>query len=90
VPQARACAGCIDKTHFSMAQQDVRYYLNGTLLEAAGKIAAIGGDRRPPSALLPRPRSVDAVRDRQQVIVPRKGVAGAAARRWATKAKRRA
>jgi DNA polymerase-3 subunit beta len=27
----------IDKTHFSMAQQDVRYYLNGMLLEAEGK-----------------------------------------------------
>ena len=26
-------AGCIEKTHFSMAQQDVRYYLNGMLLE---------------------------------------------------------
>jgi len=23
----------IEKTHFSMAQQDVRYYLNGMLLE---------------------------------------------------------
>ena len=27
----------IDKTHFSMAQQDVRYYLNGMLLETEGK-----------------------------------------------------
>jgi DNA polymerase-3 subunit beta len=27
----------IDKTHFSMAQQDVRYYLNGLLLETDGK-----------------------------------------------------
>ncbi len=27
----------IDKTHFSMAQQDVRYYLNGLLLETEGK-----------------------------------------------------
>src|ERR1700761_7385932 len=26
----------IDKTHFSMAQQDVRYYLNGLLLETEG------------------------------------------------------
>ncbi|MEL7185853.1 MAG: DNA polymerase III subunit beta, partial [Pseudomonadota bacterium] len=26
----------IEKTHFSMAQQDVRYYLNGMLLETGG------------------------------------------------------
>jgi DNA polymerase-3 subunit beta len=29
----------IDKTHFSMAQQDVRYYLNGLLLETDGKLS---------------------------------------------------
>jgi DNA polymerase-3 subunit beta len=28
----------IEKTHFSMAQQDVRYYLNGMLLETSGKV----------------------------------------------------
>lgn len=28
----------LDKTHFSMAQQDVRYYLNGMLLEIADKL----------------------------------------------------
>ena len=28
----------LDKTHFSMAQQDVRYYLNGMLLETDGKM----------------------------------------------------
>ena len=28
----------LDKTHFSMAQQDVRYYLNGMLLEIAEKM----------------------------------------------------
>ena len=27
----------LDKTHFSMAQQDVRYYLNGLLLETSAK-----------------------------------------------------
>ena len=32
----------IDKTHFSMAQQDVRYYLNGMLLETEGKSPARG------------------------------------------------
>ena len=34
----------IDKTHFSMAQQDVRYYLNGMLLETVGETAASGCD----------------------------------------------
>ena len=35
----------IEKTHFSMAQQDVRYYLNGMLLETAGNylLDALGG-----------------------------------------------
>ena len=34
----------LDKTHFSMAQQDVRYYLNGMLLETDGKVAANSRD----------------------------------------------
>jgi DNA polymerase-3 subunit beta len=37
VPQAEL-KRLIEKTHFSMAQQDVRYYLNGTLLEAAADL----------------------------------------------------
>ena len=28
----------LEKTHFSMAQQDVRYYLNGMLLEIDGQV----------------------------------------------------
>ena len=36
----------IDKTHFSMAQQDVRYYLNGTAARDRGQVTARGGDRR--------------------------------------------
>lgn len=35
----------IDKTHFAMAQQDVRYYLNGLLLEVNGtELRAIATD----------------------------------------------
>ena len=35
----------LDKTHFSMAQQDVRYYLNGLLLETGnGKLRAVATD----------------------------------------------
>ena len=63
----------IDKTHFSMAQQDVRYYLNGLLLETDGKslrAVATDGHRL---ALCEMEISGQA-RVAQQVIVPRKGV----------------
>src|SRR5580698_10533174 len=63
----------IDKTHFAMAQQDVRYYLNGMLLETDGKTlraVATDGHRL---ALCEAPLPTMA-RTAQQVIVPRKGV----------------
>ncbi|MDH5620879.1 MAG: DNA polymerase III subunit beta [Gammaproteobacteria bacterium] len=63
----------IEKTHFSMAQQDVRYYLNGMLLETGGKylraVATDGHRLALCKAALPG-KALDA----QQVIVPRKGV----------------
>ncbi len=62
----------LDKTHFSMAQQDVRYYLNGMLLETDGKMlrtVATDGHRL---ALCEMDFPGDA--NSQQVIVPRKGV----------------
>ncbi len=63
----------VDKTHFSMAQQDVRYYLNGLLLEAEGnnlRAVATDGHRLAISeATLQQPSQ-----SKQQVIVPRKGV----------------
>jgi DNA polymerase III subunit beta len=72
VPQD-ALAELIDKTHFSMAQQDVRYYLNGMLLEAGGshlRAVATDGHRL---ALCQAP--LDGARlSEQQVIIPRKGV----------------
>ena len=63
----------LDKTHFSMAQQDVRYYLNGMLLEIAGEMlrtVATDGHRLAycEFGLNAAGGSV------QQVIVPRKGV----------------
>ena len=63
----------LDKTHFSMAQQDVRYYLNGMLLETDGKslrTVATDGHRLAfcESALEAEMGAA------QQVIVPRKGV----------------
>lgn len=61
----------LDSTQFAMAQQDVRYYLNGLLLELKDKMIwavatdghrlALNGIKAPVSALA-------------QVIVPRKGV----------------
>lgn len=63
----------LDKTHFSMAQQDVRYYLNGMLLEAEGKslrTVATDGHRL---AFCEASLETDASSS-QQVIVPRKGV----------------
>jgi DNA polymerase-3 subunit beta len=62
----------LDKTHFSMAQQDVRYYLNGMLLETDGKMlrtVATDGHRLALCEMdLPNKATG------QQVIVPRKGV----------------
>jgi len=63
----------IEKTHFSMAQQDVRYYLNGMLLEAGGKYlraVATDGHRL---ALCQADLDGDDLEE-QQVIIPRKGV----------------
>ena len=63
----------IEKTHFSMAQQDVRYYLNGMLLETGGKhLRAVATDGH---RLALYEAEIDgAALDEQQVIVPRKGV----------------
>ncbi len=63
----------LEKTQFSMAQQDVRYYLNGLLLETAdGTLRAVATDgHRLALAEIP----MEASQERNgQVIVPRKGV----------------
>ena len=62
----------IEKTHFSMAQQDVRYYLNGMLLETGGShLRAVATDgHRLALCETDLGKSID----EQQVIVPRKGV----------------
>ena len=72
VPQD-VLARLIDKTHFSMAQQDVRYYLNGMLLETGGKhLRAVATDGH--RLALAEAELGGASLDQQQVIVPRKGV----------------
>jgi DNA polymerase-3 subunit beta len=63
----------LEKTHFSMAQQDVRYYLNGLLLETGKKYlraVATDGHRLALSEVELDQKNLP----EQQVIVPRKGV----------------
>ena len=63
----------LDKTHFSMAQQDVRYYLNGLLLETGGKhLRAVATDGHRLALCQQELEGGDL--GEQQVIVPRKGV----------------
>jgi len=62
----------LEKTHFSMAQQDVRYYLNGMLLETDEKMlrtVATDGHR-----LALCEMDLPGKAQGQQVIIPRKGV----------------
>ena len=63
----------IEKTYFSMAQQDVRYYLNGMLLETEGKyLRAVATDGH--RLALSEADLEGAELNDQQVIMPRKGV----------------
>jgi len=71
VPQAEL-KRLLDRTHFSMAQQDVRYYLNGMLLESDGKMlrtVATDGHR-----LALCEMDLPTKEKGQQIILPRKGV----------------
>ncbi|KAF1056844.1 MAG: Beta sliding clamp [Pseudomonas delhiensis] len=64
----------IDRTSFAMAQQDVRYYLNGMLLEVgSGVMRAVATDGHR-LAMCSLPGAVPEQQDRHQVIVPRKGI----------------
>src|SRR5690606_8744549 len=69
---AKALKHLLEKTHFSMAQQDVRYYLNGLLLETNGTrlrgVATDGHRLALAEITLESPAQSD------QQIVPRKGV----------------
>ncbi len=63
----------IDKTAFAMAQQDVRYYLNGLMLEVSSnylRAVATDGHRL---AYSEKETNAD-IADIKQVILPRKGV----------------
>jgi DNA polymerase III subunit beta len=72
IPQS-ALKRLIDSTHFCMAQQDVRYYLNGMSLETEENVirtVATDGHR----LALCRLAYTNATLPSRQVIIPRKGV----------------
>ncbi len=61
-----------EKTHFCMANQDVRYYLNGLLFETAGNtITCVATDGH---RLALMSSEIDHSLNEQQIIIPRKGV----------------
>ncbi len=63
----------LEHTQFSMAQQDVRYYLNGLLFETEGttlRAVATDGHRLALAEL----QMSEAAQRNEQIIVPRKGV----------------
>ena len=77
MPEA-ALKELIERTAFAMAQQDVRYYLNGLLFDLGDKplrCVATDGHRL---ALCETPLE-GAAGAKRQIIVPRKGVTGTAA-----------
>ncbi len=70
--QQKALKRLIDKTAFAMAQQDVRYYLNGMLFEVTqGRLRTVATDGH---RLAMCDETANATGDKVQVIVPRKGV----------------
>ena len=72
IPQ-KTLRDIIDKTAFAMAQQDVRYYLNGLMLELSTnylRAVATDGHRL---AYCEKETNAD-IADIKQVILPRKGV----------------
>lgn len=69
----KALKKLIDKTAFAMAQQDVRYYLNGMLFEvSSGRLRTVATDGHRLAMCDAEARTDNS--DRMQVIVPRKGV----------------
>lgn len=72
IPQ-RDLRRLIERSHFAMAQQDVRYYLNGLMLERAeGCLRAVATDGH--RLVLAEVTATSDDSDGRQVIVPRKGV----------------
>jgi len=75
----KALKNLLHLVHFSMAQQDIRYYLNGLLLvidQDSLKAVATDGHRLAFSAVKSTEEgvSINVGPDRQEVIIPRKAV----------------
>lgn len=68
-----ALRSLLQQTHFCMAQQDTRYFLNGLLVELAGNRLRVVGTDGHRMATSESALEVDA-KEPKQVIVPRKGV----------------
>ena len=72
IPQ-KELKSLFDKTSFAMAQQDVRYYLNGILMEiTAGTIKLVATDGH--RLALSEVKLVTGVDEDRQIIIPRKAV----------------
>ena len=72
LPQAKL-RRLVERTSFAMAQQDVRYYLNGMLLEVqSGLLRAVATDGHR-LAMCAMEAAIENT-ERHQVIVPRKGI----------------
>ncbi|QLF93546.1 DNA polymerase III subunit beta [Pseudomonas sp. ABC1] len=64
----------IEGTSFAMAQQDVRYYLNGMLVEvSSGQLRAVATDGHRLAMCSMQAEGIEQV-EKHQVIVPRKGI----------------
>jgi DNA polymerase-3 subunit beta len=63
----------LEKTTFAMAQQDVRYYLNGLLLDLDGRMLRTVASDGHRLAVFEEPNELDANGGRQ-IIIPRKGI----------------
>lgn len=69
----KALKSLIEQTQFSMAQQDVRYYLNGLMLELTpNKLRAVATDGH--RLAISETEADVQVTENRQIIVPRKGV----------------
>ncbi|PKM42807.1 MAG: DNA polymerase III subunit beta [Gammaproteobacteria bacterium HGW-Gammaproteobacteria-1] len=65
--------GLLEQTHFCMANQDVRYYLNGMLLEMkTGQLRTVATDGH--RLAISEVDCPDVAGEERQVIIPRKGV----------------
>lgn len=65
----------LDRTSFAMAHQDVRYYLNGLLLEVgAGKVVAVATDGHRLAKAEVELKELEAWEEQKQLILPAKSV----------------